>query len=101
MNPRERVQTALNHHQPDRTPVDFSGHRSSGIAAIAYSRLRNHLGLAERPVRVYDMVQQLAVVDLAGAGLTLRRALDVIPEPDGRILQAIASLRQRGILTLE
>jgi Tfp pilus assembly protein PilZ len=44
---------------------------------------------------------QLAVVDLAGAGLTLRRVLDVIPEPDGRVLAAIESLRERGILTLE
>ncbi|MFH1071086.1 MAG: uroporphyrinogen decarboxylase family protein, partial [Candidatus Glassbacteria bacterium] len=35
----------------------------SGIAAIAYSRLRRHLGLPELPLRVYDPVQQLAVVD--------------------------------------
>jgi len=60
---RERVLTALNHREPDRVPVDFSGHRSSGIAAIAYARLRKHLGLKDRPIRVYDPVQQLAVVD--------------------------------------
>jgi uroporphyrinogen decarboxylase len=63
MNPRERVLTTLNHREPDRVPVDFSGHRSSGISAIAYGRLRKHLGLQEKPVRVYDLVQQLAVVD--------------------------------------
>jgi uroporphyrinogen decarboxylase len=63
MNSRQRVLAALNHKQPDRVPIDFSGHRSSGIAAIAYARLRRHLGLAERPIRVYDMVQQLAIVD--------------------------------------
>jgi Tfp pilus assembly protein PilZ len=44
---------------------------------------------------------QLAVVDLVGAGLTLRRVLDVIPESDGRILAAIESLRERGILSVE
>jgi uroporphyrinogen decarboxylase len=43
--------------------VDLGAHRSSGIAAIAYHRLRKHLGLPEKPVRVYDMVQQLAIVD--------------------------------------
>ncbi len=63
MTPRERVLAALEHREPDRVPVDFSGHRSSGIAAIAYARLRAHLGLEPRPVRVYDPIQQVAIVD--------------------------------------
>lgn len=63
MTPRERVLAALNHHESDRIPVDFSGHRSSGIAAIAYSKLRKHLGLSPRPIRVYDVIQQIAIVD--------------------------------------
>jgi uroporphyrinogen decarboxylase len=63
MNSRERVLIALNHQEPDRVPVDLSGHRSSGIAAIAYARLRDYLGLPQKPIRVYDIPQQLAVVD--------------------------------------
>jgi uroporphyrinogen decarboxylase len=63
MTSRERVLTALHHQQPDRVPIDFGGHRSSGISAIAYARLRRHLGLASRPIRVYDVIQQLAVID--------------------------------------
>ncbi len=63
MTSRERVLTALNHKEPDRVPIDLSGHRSSGIAAMAYARLRRHLGLPGKPVRVYDPVQQLAIVD--------------------------------------
>ena len=63
MNSRERVTCALRHEQPDRVPIDLSGHRSSGIAAIAYARLRDHLGLEKRPIRVYDLIQQLAIVD--------------------------------------
>ena len=63
MNSRERVLSALSHRQPDRVPVCLSGHRSSGIAAIAYPKLRAFLGLPARPVRVYDPVQQLAIVD--------------------------------------
>jgi uroporphyrinogen decarboxylase len=63
MTSRERILTALSHREPDRIPVDLSGHRSSGIAAIAYARLRDHLGFPKRPIRVYDPVQQLAIVD--------------------------------------
>lgn len=60
---RERVLAALNHQQPDRVPVDFGGHRSSGIAALAYPKLREALGLEPRIVRVYDPLQQLAIID--------------------------------------
>ncbi len=63
MTSRERVLTACNHRQPDRVPIDFSAHPSSGIAAIAYARLRDYLGLPKTTIRVYDPIQQLAVVD--------------------------------------
>ena len=63
MTSRQRVLASLNHNPPDRIPIDFSGHRSSGITAIAYAKLRDHLGLPRRPIRVYDPIQQLAVVD--------------------------------------
>lgn len=63
MTSRERVLASLDHREPDRVPVDFSGHRSSGIAAMAYARLRRFLDLPEKPIRVYDPVQQLAIVD--------------------------------------
>jgi uroporphyrinogen decarboxylase len=61
MTGRERVLAALNHREPDRVPVDLSGHRSSGIAAMAYPKLRAALGLEPRSVDVYDPVQQLAI----------------------------------------
>ncbi len=63
MTSRERVLAALNHQETDRVPIDLSGHRSSGISAVAYRRLRAHLGLDPRPIRVYDPIQQLAIVD--------------------------------------
>jgi uroporphyrinogen decarboxylase len=63
MTSRERVYEAFAHRQPDTVPIDFSGHRSSGIAALTYRGLRSHLGLPARPVRVYDPIQQLAIVD--------------------------------------
>jgi len=63
MTSRERILAALDHRQAERVPVDFGAHRSSGIMAIAYRRLREHLGLPKKPIRVYDMIQQLAVID--------------------------------------
>lgn len=65
MNSRDRIKSALNHQQPDRVPIDFGGHRSSGIAAIAYAKLKNALGISSGNVYVYDMVQQLAIVEPA------------------------------------
>ena len=63
MTSRQRVLAALNHQEPDRVPLDFSGHRSSGIAAMSYPKLRAALGLTPVTVRVYDPIQQLAIVD--------------------------------------
>lgn len=62
MTSRERILTALNHREPDRVPIDLGSYRSSGIAAIAYPKLRAALGLEPKPVYVYDPVQQLAIV---------------------------------------
>ena len=57
MTPRELVLSVLNHQEPDQIAVDFGGHRSSGIAAIAYTKLKKVLGISSGDVYVYDMVQ--------------------------------------------
>ena len=57
MTSRERVLAALNHEETDCVPIDLSGHRSSGIAAMAYAQLRDYLDLPKRSIRVYDPVQ--------------------------------------------
>jgi len=62
MNSRERVLCALNHREPDRVPIDLGGTRQSGIAAAAYHRLKERLGL-HAPTRVYDVYQMLAEVE--------------------------------------
>jgi uroporphyrinogen decarboxylase len=63
MTSRERIQAALRHQPVDRLPIDFGGTRQSGIAAVASHRLRRHLGLPERPTRVFDLFQMLAEVE--------------------------------------
>ena len=61
---RERVLAAISHKQPDRVPIDLSATPSSGISAIAYGNLVKHIGRPELPVKIYDVVQQLAQPDM-------------------------------------
>ncbi|MGA3325182.1 MAG: uroporphyrinogen decarboxylase family protein [Terriglobia bacterium] len=61
---RDRVIAALNHEKADRVPIDFGGSRVTGIAAVAYRRLLEHLGVPE-DVHLYDLKQQLADPSLA------------------------------------
>ncbi len=63
MKSRERVMRALNHQEPDRVPLDFGGHRSSGIMAIAYNKLKKFLGITSGDIYVYDFIQQLALIE--------------------------------------
>jgi len=58
---RERVLTAIAHKEPDRVPIDFGGMRSTGIMAIAYNKLKAHLGITGGETRLYDTGQQLAL----------------------------------------
>ncbi|MGL4942278.1 MAG: uroporphyrinogen decarboxylase family protein [Thermoguttaceae bacterium] len=63
MTSRERIICALNHKQPDAVPLDLGAHRSSGMMVQAYVKLRRHLNLPVRDVYLYDIIQQLALID--------------------------------------
>jgi len=65
MTSRERILAAINHHEPDKVPVDMGATPSSGISAIAYSNLLKHINRTDLPVWIYDVVQQLAQPDNA------------------------------------
>jgi uroporphyrinogen decarboxylase len=81
MNSRERLRCSLRHQEPDRVPVDLGASTSSGISALAYKALLRYLNLDE-PVRVYDVVQQIAqpsdaLLDRFGVDvITVGRAYD-------------------------
>lgn len=107
---RERVLQALNHQQPDRVPVDLGGHRSSGMMAIAYARLKRALGITSGDIYVYDIVQQLAVIeqpvlDLFGVDtIELGRGFDLAPSdwrpwvlPDGTPCKIPAFIEPRRL----
>lgn len=71
MNSRERVIASIEHKQSDKVPFDIGSNPSSGISAIAYSNLLQYLGKENLPVKIFDVVQQLAhpdmeLVDLLG-----------------------------------
>jgi hypothetical protein len=45
---RERVLITLDHRVPDRVALDLGAHDSTGIAAIAYNRLKDYLAVGGR-----------------------------------------------------
>jgi len=63
MTSRERVLRSLNHKEPDRVPIDLGGMRSTGIGALAYKKLIEYLNINDRPVKLYDVWQQLAWIE--------------------------------------
>ena len=63
MNSRERLLTALNHHEPDRIPYDLGSTQVTGIHVVAYRRLREYLGLPMIEPTIVDEVQGLARPD--------------------------------------
>lgn len=63
LTPRQRILAAVERRPVDRVPIDLGSTGQSGIAAIAYQKLRVHLGMEPRPARVTDLVQMLADIE--------------------------------------
>ena len=87
---RQRVLAALNHEESDRIPIDLGSHGSSTIAALAYTKLRQHLGIEGGLPKMYNTwAQQLdvedAVLDRLGADVvTLHRRISSLSIPNDR-----------------
>lgn len=64
MTSRERIQTACEHREPDRLPVDFGGGFQTGIHVSMVYQLRQALGLDEpgTPVKVVEIYQMLGEI---------------------------------------
>ena len=80
MNSRQRVESALNHQQPDRVPLDLGASPVSGMHVSSVARLRQALGLDKpgTPVRVVEPYQLLG-----GIAPDLQDALGVDVAPLG------------------
>lgn len=64
MTSRERVLASINHKQPDYVPLDLGGTPSSTISAIAYNKLKKHLGIRSGYTLVYDVIQQVVLPEM-------------------------------------
>jgi uroporphyrinogen decarboxylase len=78
MTSRERVWAAVNRREPDKVPIDLGGSIVTGINAMAYGRLKEHLGLDGGSVRVNNIILLLAEVE---PELLERWQVDVLPVP--------------------
>jgi hypothetical protein len=64
LNSRERIRLAINHHQPDRVPLDLGAAPTTGMHASAVYRLRQALELDPpgAPVKVIEPYQMLGEI---------------------------------------
>jgi len=88
MNSRERVLAALRHEEPDRVPIDLGGMASTGIHAVAYNRLKRHLGL-NGTTQVFDITQHLAEVK---EPVRSRLGVDVVALPRIEVLPGVRNI---------
>ncbi len=63
MTGRERLLTSLDHREPDRVPYDLGSTQVTGIHSVAYTALRECLGLPPVQPVICDDVQGLALPD--------------------------------------
>ena len=63
MTGRERLEAALNHKQTSRPPIDFGACGQTGVSASTLYRLREALGLPQKPIKVIEPFQMLGEVD--------------------------------------
>ena len=79
MTSRERFVLAINHKQPDRVPLDIGATAVTGIHAIPLSKLRERLSSKARPVIVYEVLQQLGLVDFEDIGALKADVCGILP----------------------
>lgn len=65
MTSRERIIETINHRQPDRVAIDLGATNATGISAVVYHKLKKLLGIHKGQIRVTDVMQQLAEVEIA------------------------------------
>lgn len=61
MNSRNRFRTAINHTQPDKTPLDFGTTNVTTIHKDVYSKLLAALDIQDPELKIMDFTQQLVI----------------------------------------
>ena len=91
MNSRDRLETTLNHQEPDRVPIDLGG-IVTGITTGANKALKSYLNI-ESDDPLVDRVQQLAGERL----LRLLRTAAVVDREGLEVLADRAALARGGL----
>lgn len=79
MTSRQRIRMAFDHKEGDRIPLDLAATGSTGIMGSSYQNLRAYLKLPKKPSKVWDIMQQLVLIDedvLVLIGADARQALN-------------------------
>jgi uroporphyrinogen decarboxylase len=63
MSSRQRVLCALNHEEPDRVPLFIGVNSSTTVLEPGYERLKSHLGIRGRPIRLFSRAFQYTWMD--------------------------------------
>ena len=63
MTGRQRVMATLNREKPDCIPMEIGGTDVSSVHVITYKKLRERLGLPDRPIRCACLMQLVAQPD--------------------------------------
>ncbi len=75
MNANARLRTTLAHAEPDRVCVDFGSTAVTGLHVRIVELLREHFGLAQKPVKVCEPYQMLGELE---ADLLERLGIDTV-----------------------
>lgn len=65
MTPRQRVEAAISHREPDRLPLDIGGGNSTTLLVETYERLTEYLGISAPPTRLMSKAFRTAELDEA------------------------------------
>ena len=63
MNSKSRLETALNHKEPDRVPFDLGGSETTGIHITALSNWLAYNGLKNDKLKIFSLATQLGLVE--------------------------------------
>lgn len=63
MTDKQRIQTTLNHKEPDIIPIDFGGTGQTGMHVSCIEQLRDYYGLEKRTVIVEEPYQMLGRIE--------------------------------------
>jgi len=91
--------------QPEPVAAEELQPPRPAIAEVDFSRLSPTATLSVDQAAVDDAQGELgkieeALVDLASVGMTVAKAVDVIPEPDDDVYRALAGLADQGLVKL-